>query len=121
LVTGFAGDAWFVDVQSAISQNQTSYRGHAEGVFYSCNYEGQSATYTRYKNNDFFTNPEIELFLPERETMTRKSEVLFVHRITCEGDGKPSQRRVIYPFVTKNIRESAWYLFEGGVFSLTTR
>ena len=58
------------------------------------------------------------MFLPLREAMTLDSETLFVHRITCEGIGNPERRRVLYPFVTNQTRKSAWYLFEGGGFSL---
>jgi hypothetical protein len=87
-------------------------------VFYNCDYAGQSSPYTRYDNESFFINSEFELFLPLREEMTLSSESLFVHRITCEGDGNPANRRVMYPFVTNEARKSAWYLFEGGVFSL---
>lgn len=117
-VVGFTGEAWFINTQSVISQSQTFNRGYAEGVFYNCDYAGQSSTYTRYDNDAFFANPEFELFMPLREDMTLSSEALFVHRITCEGDGNPTKRRVMYPFVTNEARKSAWYLFEGGVFSL---
>lgn len=117
-VVGFTGEAWFINTQSAIGQSQTFNRGYAEGVFYSCDFAGQSSTYTRYDNDAFFANPEFELFLPLREEITLSSEALFVHRITCEGGGNPAKRRVMYPFVTNEARKSAWYLFEGGVFSL---
>lgn len=117
-VVGFTGEAWFINPQSVIGQPQTFNRGYAEGVFYDCDYAGQSSSYTRYENNAFFANPEFELFLPLREEMTLSSEALFVHRITCEGGGNPAKRRVMYPFVTNEARKSAWYLFEGGVFSL---
>ncbi|GHF05513.1 hypothetical protein GCM10016455_28490 [Aliiroseovarius zhejiangensis] len=117
-VVGFTGEAWFINKQSVIDQSQTFNRGYAKGVFYNCEYAGQSSTYTRYENDAFFTNPEFELFLPLREEMTMSSEALFVHRITCEGNGNPAQRRAMYPFVTNEARKSAWYLFEGGVFSL---
>ena len=117
-VIGFIGEAWFIDPQSVIDRSQTFNRGYAEGVFFNCDYAGQSSTYTRYDNDTFFANPEFELFLPLREEMTLSSETLFVHRITCEGGGNPAKRRVMYPFVTNEARKSAWYLFEGGVFSL---
>lgn len=117
-VVGFTGEAWFINTQDVIGQSQTFNRGFAEGVFYNCDYAGQSSTYTRYDNDDFFANPEFEVFLPLREEMTLSSEALFVHRVTCEGGGDPAQRRVMYPFVTNEARKSAWYLFEGGVFSL---
>ncbi|PIE14860.1 MAG: hypothetical protein CSA68_09325 [Rhodobacterales bacterium] len=117
-VVDFTGEAWFISPQSVIDQSQTFNRGYAEGVFYTCEYAGQSSTYTQYNNAAFFANPEFELFLPLQEEMTLSSEVLFVHRITCEGGGNPDKRRVMYPFVTNEARKSAWYLFEGGVFSL---
>lgn len=117
-VVGFTGEAWFINPQSVIGQSQTFNRGYAEGVFYNCDYAGQSSSYTRYENDAFFANSEFELFLPLREEMTLSSEALFVHRITCEGGGNPAKRRVMYPFVTNEARKSAWYLFEGGVFSL---
>lgn len=117
-VVGFTGEAWFINLQSVIGQSQTFNRGYAEGVFYNCDYAGQSSTYTRYDNDAFFANPEFELFLPLREEMTLSSETLYVHRITCEGGGNPAKRRVMYPFVTNEARKSAWYLFEGGFFSL---
>ncbi|MHC0054929.1 hypothetical protein [Actibacterium sp. D379-3] len=117
-VVGFTGEAWFINPQSVIGQSQTFNRGYAEGAFYNCDHAGQSSTYTRYDNDAFFANPEFELFLPLREEMTLSSEALFVHRITCEGGGNPANRRVMYPFVTNEARKSAWYLFEGGVFTL---
>lgn len=117
-VVGFTGEAWFINSQSVIGQSQTFNRGFSEGVFYNCDYAGQSSMYTRYDNDAFFANPEFELFLPLREEMTLSSEGLFVHRITCEGSGNPAQRRVMYPFVTNEARKSAWYLFEGGIFTL---
>lgn len=117
-VVGFTGETWFINAQDVVGKSQTFNAGYSEGVFYSCDLVGQSSTYTRYENSNFFANPEFNLFLPLREDMTLSSEVLFVHRITCEGGGDPAQRRVMYPFVTNETRKSAWYLFEGGVFSL---
>lgn len=117
-VVGFTGEAWYINTQSVIGQSQTFNRGFSEGVFYNCDYSGQSSTYNRYDNDAFFANPEFELFLPLREEMTLSSDTLFVHRITCEGGGDPAKRRVMYPLVTNEARKSAWYLFEGGVFTL---
>lgn len=118
VVTGFTGKAWYINTQTVIGQSQTFNKGYAEGVFYNCNYAGQSSTYTAYDNDTFFSNPEFALFLPLREGMTLSSETLFVHRITCEGNGDPARRNVMYPFVTNEARKSAWYIFEGGVFEL---
>jgi hypothetical protein len=117
-VVGFSGEAWYINTNDVIGQSQTFNRGFAVGIFYNCEYSGQSSTYTKYENDSFFANPEFRLFLAERDSMTLSSESLFVHRITCEGDGDPARRTVMYPFVTNETRKSSWYLFEGGVFSL---
>ncbi len=116
-IVGFSGEPWYVEAQELIGKNQTFQGGFSEGPFYGCNYSGQSMTYTAYSNDEFFANPEFALFLSLREGMILSSERLFVHRITCNGNGNMGSRRVLYPFVTNEARASAWYLFEGGVFS----
>lgn len=117
-VVGFNGEAWFINPTSTIGKTQTFNRGSSDGVFYQCNFSGQSSTYTKYKNEDFFANPEFSLFIPLREEMTLGSNNLFVHRITCEGGDDPIKRKIMYPLVTNEARKSSWYMFEGGVFSL---
>lgn len=117
-VVGFTGEAWFINPQDIIGSTQRIQRGSSEGDFLNCNAAGQSATYTRYDNNSFFANPEFERFIVLHDEMTLNSKSLFVHRVTCEGGGNPSNRQVLYPFVTNEARASAWYLFEGGVFTL---
>ncbi len=94
--------------------------GYAEGVFYSCDFNGQSKTYTTYANDDFFKNPEFKTFAPLRDAMTAASDTLIVHRITCNGNDLVPPRG-LYPFVTNETRRSAWYLYEGGVFLLGTQ
>jgi hypothetical protein len=116
-VVGFTGEAWFIEPQRLIGEAQRFHAGFSDGPFYSCDHGGQSTTYTKYSNNEFFANPEFSLFIPLKHGMTLSSNALFVHRITCEGSGSPNERRVMYPFVTNEARKSAWYLFEGGVFS----
>lgn len=117
-VVGFTGEAWFINPQEVIGSTQRIHRGRSEGDLFNCNAAGQSATYTRYDNDAFFDNPEFERFIALRDEMTLNSKSLFVHRVTCEGGGNPSNRQVLYPFVTNEARVSAWYLFEGGVFTL---
>lgn len=117
-VQEFTGTAWFVKPEKVIGQTQTFDRGYAEGVLYECNFNGQSMTYTTYANDDFFENPEFQRFAPLREEMTADSEQLYVHRITCNGNDLVPPR-VLYPYVTNETRERAWYLYEGGVFSMT--
>lgn len=117
-VEKFTGEAWFVKPEKIIGKTQTFDRGYAEGVLYECNFNGQSMIYTTYANDDFFENPEFQTFAPLREEMTADSEQLYVHRITCNGNDLVPPR-VLYPFVTNETRERAWYLYEGGVFSFS--
>jgi len=119
-VIGFEGEAWFANPQEIIGQSQSFEGGYAEGVFYQCEFAGQSMTYTTYSTDDFLANPEFEQFLRYADGISLSSERVFVHRVTCEGDGDPTARKVLYPFVTNEARISAWYLFEGGVFELYT-
>jgi hypothetical protein len=117
-IVGFNGEAWFVEASSLIGQSQEFAGGFATGPLYFCDFAGQSMTYTTYENEAFFANPEFAKFAAEREGMTLSSSRLFVHRITCDGGNDATQRRVMYPFVTNEARASAWYLYEGGVFTL---
>lgn len=118
LVVGFHGEPWFIDPVHLRGSSQMFNRGFADGVFFSCNFAGLSATYTTYTNADFLANPEFSAFQAVEDGLALSSERVFVHRITCEGKGDPQQRRVLYPFVTNEAGASAWYLFEGGVFTL---
>ena len=116
-VEKFTGTAWFVQPEKVIGQTQMFNGGYAEGAFYSCDSNGQSMTYTTYTNEDFFKNPEFDQFIPLKGDMEADSEMLYVHRITCNGNDLVPPR-VLYPFVTNETRERAWYLYEGGVFSI---
>jgi hypothetical protein len=117
-VVGFSGEPWFVSTTDVIGRSQTFNRGFAEGVFFNCDFAGMSSTYTTYEPDDFFANPEFVLFEAVEDGMRLSTSKIYVHRITCEGNGDHLHRQVLYPFVTNDARKSAWYLFEGGVFSL---
>jgi hypothetical protein len=120
-VIGFTGEPWFVNTQAVIGKSQMFNKGEARGVFFSCDFKGMSSSYTTYATvDDFLKNPEFELFKPAEKELRLSGPKVFVHRITCEGDGNPKLRRVLYPFVTTQKRHSAYYLFEGGYFSLYT-
>lgn len=116
-VEKFTGEAWFVQPNKVTGQTQMFDGGYAEGIFYDCDFNGQSMTYTTYANDAFFNNPEFKTFASLRDAMTAASDTLFVHRITCNGNDLVPPR-VLYPFVTNETRRSAWYLYEGGVFLL---
>lgn len=118
-ITGFVGEAWFVDPTRSVGRLQSFSGGYADGPLYGCDAQGQSGTYTTYSNDGFFANPKFGLFGGLRSEMTRGSGRIFVHRITCDGLGNLSARRVLYPFVTNESRRRAWYLYEGGIFTLT--
>ncbi|EDM72512.1 hypothetical protein RAZWK3B_09681 [Roseobacter sp. AzwK-3b] len=116
-VEKFTGEAWFVQPEKVIGQTQMFDGGYAEGYFYSCDFKGQSMTYTTYANTEFFENPEFKKFIPLKSDMEADSDTLFVHRVTCNGNDLVPPR-VLYPFVTNETRERAWYLYEGGIFAL---
>lgn len=117
-VAAFTGEAWFVDPALVIGAAQSFEGGFAEGVFYACEFAGQSMTYTTYKLGDFLKNREFEPFALLDDPRFTTAEEIFVHRVTCEGDGNPAARRVLYPFVTTDGRDVAFYPFEGGIFTL---
>ena len=58
----FLGEAWFADTKNIIGKTQDFYKGWSKGVFYSCNYAGQSATYNSYTPGEFLKNEEFSLF-----------------------------------------------------------
>lgn len=120
-VVSWTGEAWYVNAQAIIGKSQIFNKGEAHGVFFECDFKGQSSTYTTYDTvDDFLKNPEFELFEPAEKDLRLSGPKVFVHRITCEGDGSPNFRRVLYPFITTEKRHSAYYLFEGGYFTLYT-
>ncbi|NGQ91242.1 hypothetical protein G5V65_10060 [Rhodobacter sp. HX-7-19] len=118
LVSAFSGEAWFIDPAATIGASQYFESGYAEGVFYSCDFAGQSMVYTPWSVEDFLANPEFADFARLTDPRLAQAEELFVHRITCEGSGDPALRRTLYPFVTTNGRDVAFYPFEGGIFTL---
>ncbi len=114
-VISHVGETWFAKPDEIIGKSQSFFKGWAEGVFYSCDYAGQSATYNRYSPKEFLSNKEFSLF---KETKIELSDgVIFVHRITCNGK-KEFDRKVMYPFVTQDNSNKAHYLFEGAIFIL---
>ena len=114
-VTGFVGEAWFADTGKIIGQTQEFFKGWAQGIFYNCDYAGQSMTYTAYSPADFLANPEFDLF--KRAKVSLGDGTVFVHRISCNGKDAAG-RRVLYPFVTQQGTNKAYYLFEGAIYLL---
>ena len=126
-VDSFVGDPTFADPEKILGQKQMFYKGSAKGVFYSCNYSGQTMTYNTYSLNELLTNKEFDLFAKYKNQLFKiknkpvtPSEV-FVHRITCNGKDNPKKRRVLYPFVTLGDSEKwkrAFYLCEEAIYIL---
>ena len=114
-VIGYVGETWFANPENIIGKYQAFYKGFANGVFYSCDYAGQSMTYNTYSLQDFLRNKEFKLF--KENNVLLKDTTIFVHRITCNGK-KDSDRKVMYPFVTVDKSTKAYYLFEGAIFLL---
>ena len=48
-VKEYFGEAWYAEPESIIGKFQEFYKGYEKGVFYNCDYEGQSYTYTKYE------------------------------------------------------------------------
>lgn len=42
-VVGWTGEAWFVEPKNVIGQTQMFHKGEARGVFYGCDFAGQSS------------------------------------------------------------------------------
>jgi hypothetical protein len=114
------GETWYAEKSEILGKTQEFEKGFSEGVFFQCNYAGLSMTYTKYTAEEFLKNREFELFKKLRVLGSYSSRV-FVHRITCNGKRK-NDRKVLYPFVTITPNWSkAFYLYEGGVFTLEYR
>ena len=113
----FVGERWqsqrYEDHQNLKDKYQSFNRGYAAGMFYECEAQGQSYTYNTYTPDEFFSNPEMEHFKKNKEELNFNDEDIFVHRITC---AKTSD--VLYPFVTQEKNNNAFYQFEGGIYVL---
>jgi hypothetical protein len=119
VIKEFVGESWFLDKETIKDKIQVFYKGYAKGALYNCDYEGQSSTYTEYNVTDFLKNPEFSNFkLVQEELREFNNSVLYVNRISCNGNSNPENRQVLYPFVTLGHNNYAYYLFEGGVIVL---
>ena len=114
-VIEFLGESWFADTKNIIGKTQDFYKGWSEGVFYSCDYAGQSKTYNSYKLEEFLRNKEFSLF--KKLNVNFVDGDIFVHRITCNGK-RGSDRKVMYPFITQNDSKKGYYLYEGAIYIL---
>lgn len=114
-VSSYVGETWFSKPEDIIGKYQEFFKGWAEGVFYSCNYAGQSMTYNSYSPSEFLGNKEFSLF--GETNVELNQDTVYVHRITCNGKNG-NDRKVLYPFVTQENSRKAYYLFEGAIFTL---
>ena len=127
IVDSFVGDPIFADPKKILGQRQMFYKGMAKGIFYSCDYAGQTMTYNTYSFDEFLKNKEFDLFAKYKDQLFKiknqavtPSEV-FVHRITCNGKDDHTKRQVLYPFFTLGDSEKwkkAFYLFEEAIYIL---
>ena len=114
-VIGYVGEAWFANPSKIIGKHQYFFKGEAAGVFYACDFGGQSMTYTKYTPEEFLANKEFVLF--NEDGIELGDGQLYVHRISCNGP-EEAARRVLYPFVTQDDSNKAYYLFEGAIYIL---
>ena len=126
IVTGYFGELWFAEEEDILGKHQEFYKGWADGVFYSCDCAGQSKTYNTHTIAEFLVNKEFELVnfekvffivFEENGLMNENTEV-FVHRITCNGS-KVADRKVLYPFITVDGSNKAFYVYEGAIITFT--
>ena len=124
-VTGYFGELWFAEEEDILGKYQEFYKGWADGVFYSCDYAGQSKTYNTYTIKELLGNKEFGLVNQDRafskvfaeNGLTNENTKVFVHRITCNGK-KVSERKVLYPFITVDRSNKAFYVYEGAIITL---
>ena len=116
-VSNVVGETWFSKSENIIGKHQEFYKGFSEGVFYSCDYAGQSATYNVYNFKEFLSNKEFNLFKKFSYELNLIDTKTYVHRITCNGNNN-NTRKVFYPFVTQEGSNTGYYLFEGAIFVL---
>ena len=101
-VSNVVGETWFSKSENIIGKYQEFYKGFSEGVFYSCDYAGQSATYNVYNLNEFLSNKEFNLFKKLSYELNLIDTKTYVHRITCNGNNGDG-RKVFYPFITQEL------------------
>ena len=124
-VTGYFGELWFAEEEDILGKHQQFFKGWADGIFYSCNYAGQSATYNAHSIKEFIENKEFELVNQDRafskvfkeNGLVDENTKVFVHRITCNGK-KVVDRKVLYPFITVDGSNKAFYVYEGAIITL---
>ena len=124
-VTGYFGELWFAEEEDIIGKQQEFFKGWSDGVFYSCNYAGQSKTYNTHTIKEFLGNKEFGLVNQDKafskvfakNGLVDKNKKIFVHRITCNGK-KVVDRKVLYPFITVDGSNKAFYVYEGAIFTL---
>ena len=76
----------FQSLKILLESIKKNYKGFSEGVFYSCDYAGQSATYNVYNLNEFLSNKEFNLFKKLSYELNLIDTKTYVHRITCNGN-----------------------------------
>ena len=114
-VIGYVGEAWFANPSKIIGKHQYFFKGEATGVFYACDFGGQSKTYTKYPPEEFLANKEFVRF--NDNGIELGDGQIYVHRISCNGL-EEAARKVLYPFVTQDNSKKAYYLFEGAIYIL---
>jgi hypothetical protein len=112
-VTKFAGEASQIDPEAAIGQTQAFDGGWADGVFYACDFGGQSMGYETFPVDDFLASADYAVFALVADDLRAGGDMVFVHTISCDA---PSA--VLYPFVTTPAQSQAFYAIGDGVFTL---
>ena len=85
-VTGYLGELWFAEEEDIIGKQQEFFKGWSDGIFYSCNYGGQSATYNSYTIREFLDNREFFLVNQEK-AFANVFAALAASAVKCSNKG----------------------------------
>ena len=114
-VTDVVGESWFSLKKRHIGKTQEFYKGYADGVFFSCNYRGLITTSNSYTLDEFLNKKEFRLFRKYQDELDLKDSNVSVTRKNCTGNYIAS-RKVMYPIVTFEDWDRAFYLSNGVIF-----
>ena len=90
-VTGYFGESWFAEEEDIPGKHQEFELINQERAF-------------------------SKVF--EKNGLMNENTEVFVHRITCNGS-KVAYQKVLYPFITVDGSNKAFYVYEGAIITLT--
>jgi hypothetical protein len=121
-VTEYRGDVPASERIKVVGKTQEFLGGWADGVFYACDYAGQTMSYEMYTPESFLANPDLADYGFDRiAELLAGSKDVFVHTIRCEALDNPEARMELFPFVTTDQRTQAFYPADNGIYVMKAR